>query len=519
MPTKLSHGHRFGTVAILLGLLLLPAIPLLADTFEWIGGGDGTSWNDAANWNKTDGISARLFPNDATDIATLANNIATDTTVSIPAGGVAVLRVEVGDADASHTFVLAGGTIATTGASPALTILNGATCRLDADLTAANFAQLTGTGLLIVNGIMNTNRVWNIGTSSPNLTVRVNGQMNTTNDNLRIQGGSRLEIANNSFTNAPNGITITGGLGRVAAYGDDRSVNRNFVFNGPDATFAGTDGHSLTLGGTTTMNVPSGTADGRPTLIVDSELLTLSGTMVLASSSDRTFHRHPVRLANQGILQLTGTSSAALDLVVDGTGTVLLNNITGSATGSGNALVIGRRNHVAGTTVALGGTGSTDSALIVGAGGTVAPGNSIGTLTVGSTTFEAGSAYEWEFSSSGNDLLNIVGDLTIDDAFTIRLVQVGPRPAGALDLMTFSGDFSGNPAAWTIILPDPSWSYIAILPTSTSNGTLQIVGLIPEPTSALLLGLLAIGATGCRRRGKLLAGGRHPSASRGLGEE
>ena len=73
-------------------------------------------------------------------------------------------------------------------------------------------------------------------------------------------------------------------------------------------------------------------------------------------------------------------------------GTLLANNTTGSATGTGTVNV-----NTGGT---LGGDGIITGAVVVGAGGTIAPGNSPGILTTGAMTWEDGGAYEWELNNA-----------------------------------------------------------------------------------------------------------------------
>ncbi|PJI41599.1 MAG: hypothetical protein CTR54_14535 [Rhizobium sp.] len=72
----------------------------------------------------------------------------------------------------------------------------------------------------------------------------------------------------------------------------------------------------------------------------------------------------------------------------------------------------------------LGGTGTLGN-VAVASGGTVAPGNSIGTISVGDITFASGSFYSVEVDDLGNsDLIDASGTATIDSGAT---VTVGPE--------------------------------------------------------------------------------------------
>lgn len=102
-----------------------------------------------------------------------------------------------------------------------------------------------------------------------------------------------------------------------------------------------------------------------------------------------------------------------------GTGTL---TITGSPTYTGATLVNGGRLAANGSLMSssgvtvgvdgtLGGTGTVPSTTVSGA---LAPGNSIGTITVnGNLTFNAGSAYQVELAGAANDRTNVTGAATL----------------------------------------------------------------------------------------------------------
>ncbi len=95
----------------------------------------------------------------------------------------------------------------------------------------------------------------------------------------------------------------------------------------------------------------------------------------------------------------------------------------------------------------LGGGGTITGA--VGNSGTIAPGNSIGTLNVsGSTTFSANSVFEVEINSSVGDELVVNGTVTIDSSAKVSVLAVpGTYTDGAeyliLDATTRLGEFGG----------------------------------------------------------------------------
>ncbi|MFQ1702947.1 autotransporter domain-containing protein, partial [Loktanella agnita] len=69
----------------------------------------------------------------------------------------------------------------------------------------------------------------------------------------------------------------------------------------------------------------------------------------------------------------------------------------------------------------LGGSGQLGT-VTVGSGGTLAPGNSIGTIAAGNTVFDAGSSYAVEINADGDsDLLNVTGTVTIATDVTLNI--------------------------------------------------------------------------------------------------
>ncbi len=147
-----------------------------------------------------------------------------------------------------------------------------------------------------------------------------------------------------------------------------------------------------------------------------------SGKLVLAANN---VYNGPTVVSN-GVLSVNGTNSL--------TGTSGLTNYSGG----GSFIVYG------GT---LGGTGMISGPVDIKSGGTLSPGNSIGTLTLAAgLTAESGSTnlFEEQNGSSG-DLLQIQGNLVIQPNATIAISVLG----AALDpttntLITYTGTKTGS---------------------------------------------------------------------------
>jgi hypothetical protein len=103
----------------------------------------------------------------------------------------------------------------------------------------------------------------------------------------------------------------------------------------------------------------------------------------------------------------------------------------------------------------LGGRGGTiDGAVVCQAGATLAPGLSVGRLTVGDLTVDAGGVnYEWEIAA-GYDQVNVAGALTLGAGPHVLKILNGSGsdflPADKFNLLTWSGGADPNPAPWTV---------------------------------------------------------------------
>lgn len=136
---------------------------------------------------------------------------------------------------------------------------------------------------------------------------------------------------------------------------------------------------------------------------------------------------------NDASTTFSGVLAGNGQLIKTGSGTLTLsgiNTFTGATTVSGGGLnVLGKllSSVTAESGARLGGTG-TYGAISVGDGAVLAPGNSIGAVTTGALTLNAGSIYEIELSDGGNiagthnDITHVTGLASIDAGATIRVI-------------------------------------------------------------------------------------------------
>jgi fibronectin-binding autotransporter adhesin len=211
--------------------------------------------------------------------------------------------------------------------------------------------------------------------------------------------------------------------------------------------------------------------------------------------------------SNAGNTAFVRVVSGSGNMIKQGPGIVNIasaNSYTGgTAVNAGTLLVTGS---VVGVTTVnaggtLGGAGTLDAVDVVG--GTLAPGNGIGTLTTGTLTLDAASTLKLELTlgdtTAGggiNDLAIVNGNLTLDG--TLQVTELGGPLSndGIYTLFDYSGILTDNGLALDA-------GFLAVHPGAAiiiDTVNTQVLLSVPEPASAVsILGGLCLFA-GLRRR-------------------
>ncbi len=291
------------------------------------------------------------------------------------------------------------------------------------------------------------------------------------------QNGATLNLASASTALSMRNTTISGNLAITAG----GSIAFDATNNGT-ATISG----NVDLGGSTTVfNIANGTADTDMLIsgVISNGALTKTGAGTLVLSGANTYGSGT--LISAGTLQGNSTSlqgpitnnatlvfdqttagnylnsmSGSGTLIKNGAGTLILTNantVGPVVLNAGTLIVNGTLNGGGAMTIAPGadlrGNGTITKDLTVN--GIISPGNSIGTINLfGNQIFGPTSILENEITPSNSDLVNIVGNLTI-------------QPGASLHILPDTG---------TYIAP---FTYTIIQTTTGVSGTFTVSNTLP----------------------------------------
>lgn len=358
-------------------------------------------------------------------------------------------------------------------------------------LTAANTYSGTTT---ISSGVLNIRHESALGSTAAGTTV--------TGGQLQLQGGITIG-------NEPLSITgvHTGNTGALRNVSGNNTYGGNINLPASAATRINSDTDTLSLLGEIT-----------------------GGADLLIGGSGNTVVSGPIKIANFG--------GGNYQVTKDGTGTVRF-TATNTYTlptnvNAGTLLVNGNQNQATGTmtvanTATLGGSGTVGGAVTVLDGGTLAPGDGLGVLTVRSLSLAAsattlvgiagtarGSQYDGiNLTTTGGlayggelrldfQLLSAVPANTMFDIFSFSGTPTGDF-GSIISTGFYAGTWSQSGGIWSLVSGDQSLSFSPV----TGDITVQNAAPVPEidpagwgSVIALLVGGLALHE---RRRGATMA--------------
>ncbi len=239
-------------------------------------------------------------------------------------------------------------------------------------------------------------------------------------------------------------LDMNGGTLRYT--GSDTPSSRAVVTRGLGPTFDIVSGTTVTQ---------SGAINGSGDAIGDLGGITKIGAGTLVLTASNNFNGETV--VNAGVLSINGT-----------------NNCNTAVWDAGKVTVNG------GT---LGGVGVISGAVTVKSGGTITPGNSIGTLTLATNlTLQSGSTNLFEVANSpgASDLLVVQGNLFASNSTIAISVPGTTLQPGTYTLIQYSGNLTGSFNPFNPVVPLAGGSINCSMTIDTSTAGQVNLVLIPE---------------------------------------
>jgi autotransporter-associated beta strand protein len=422
------------------------------------------------------------------------------------------------------------------------TLVNAGTLTFGGSNVLADTGAVTIAGGTLAIG-SNSDTVGSVTLNSGSITGASSGTLTATAYNLQSGSVSAILAGSGAITKTTSGTvtltqsnlftgttTISGGGAISARFGDSLGA----APGAPAAAHLTLDNGTIQYYGgaasTTSLNVNRGVTlgAGSGTIDVVESTRTIVNTSIITGAGGLT-------KTGLGTLTLSNANAYGGGTTISG-GTLLVNNTTGSGTGTGpvnvqSGATLGGSGSVAGSVTVDGtltGTGSY-GATTIAANGILTPGTSPGNVSFTSLTMADDSVFNWELE--GNSVATGFDTVTVSGALAIGSVATGSVKSN----LTFGSGVLFGESFW---LTDKTWTVftsanrtfldfepitIASAPSfDFSKGSLSWVAsgvggvnlqftAVPEPTSLVFgLGLGVAGIVAYRRRKAKVA---NPGAS------
>ncbi|QLZ70549.1 hypothetical protein FOLKNPGA_03363 [Legionella sp. PC1000] len=326
-----------------------------------------------------------------------------------------------------------------------------------------------GTG--IQGGVLSVSQDANLGNALGNLSMNGGALRNTLsfsssrNVNLGAGGGifdTQADLILNGTISGNGLLTKIGGstlvLNGINTYTAETYIADGTLSLGPTGSIASSSGVSL-IGSSAVLDIGLLSAQTIQDLSgVAGSVVDVLGSLAFGTENSTVFQgmfQQNGNLVKQGIgeVALTGDSSAFAGHTTIQEGTLRVNGqLGGSLRVSSNGRLMG--------------TGSVGSLQV---DGTIAPGNSIGTLSInGNYSQSTGSIYEVEINAQGNsDLIAVTGSALINGGTVLVIQEPGTYTPGLrYTILSAAGGLSGT---YDALLPPPTLFLAYLLDYDSNN--------------------------------------------------
>jgi autotransporter-associated beta strand protein len=323
--------------------------------------------------------------------------------------------------------------------------------------STASQATITNTGGFVIfvgSASAGSANIANDPSSVQFRTIEFNDTSTAGNATLTTANGARINFFENSTGGTATLIANTGGAVRFfdSALGDRARLIANA-------------GGSIEINALGTSGTTVGSIEGAGTLRLGAKTLTVGYNDLSTTFSGR--------------VQGNGGS-----LVKVGSGTLIVSGVSNTYTGT--TIVNGGLLQVDGSIAtsslvtvnaggAIGGTGTLASTMIDG--GTLSPGNSIGTITVqGSLVLSSAAAYVVEISPAATDRTNVTGTATLCGSVQV-VAAAGPyAPGTSYTILSATGGVDGT---FTSLTSNLGSLFLAPTPSYTPTEVLLTISQLP----------------------------------------
>ena len=407
-------------------------------------------------------------------------------------------QIQIGQASANVTHTGAGSLL--NNGTGELTFTNATFNPNVTQSAASRTLTLGGSGDLTIQGVVKNNT-----SNSINLVKTGAGRLSLEGSNT-YTGGTAINAGTLRVGHA-NALGTTGNIafgGGTLQYGTGITADLSSrIKNSASSVNIDTNGESVTFASAVDSTNSGGLAKlGAGTLILSANASYTGGTTITAGTlqignggtagslgTGTVTNNSHLAINRSNAHTISNTINGTGNLSVTGGGVITLgasNTYTGATTVQSGSLAVGGSIASSSlTTVNSGGflLGSgTVGDLVIASGGTINPGTSPGTITVGDTTWNGGGNYNWQLhdatSSAGTgwDLISSTGTLTIGatsgDKFNINLWSlsgISPDANGAPINFTASSNYSWNIASFSSISGFSEDKFQIV--STASNGT------------------------------------------------